>query len=407
MTEPAHDIDEGPAAPRGPRVVPWLIFFGLLLVVGAIYGVRSRHANEASLATWTKQRAVPSVDVVLPQLPTEVQHLVLPADVEAFYTAPIHARVNGYVKMWYRDIGARVKAGEVLAEIDTPDLDQQLAQAQGELDKAKADLDLADLTATRWAALRKSQAVSQQTSDEKAGDAVAHKAQVSASQAAVDRLKALTSFKKITAPFAGIVTGRHIDVGALVSSTGSGQPALFDIASTGQMRVYVRVPQVFTAQLHPGLPVTLKLPQYPNRVFVAKLDTSSDAISAESRDLLVELSADNPDGSLSPGAYATARFDLPLEKGRLVLPANAVIFRGDKGTEVATVDGSGHVRLKPIEILLDTGVHVQIAGSLSPEDRIIVNPADSLDEGDEVKVASVNGKADNSGEAQASIGSQR
>ena len=405
-----HDMQaatEKPAAARRkPRIFPWLILFALVLALGAIYGVRSRHASDEALATWTKKQSIPSVDTVTAQLPTEVQHLVLPADVEAFYTAPIHARVNGYVKMWYHDIGARVKAGEVLAEIDTPELDQQVAQAQGELDKAKADLELADLTSARWASLRKSQAVSQQTADEKAGDAVAHKAQVIASQANLDRLKALTSFKKISAPFAGTVTGRHIDIGALVSSTAAGQPALFDVAMTKTMRVYVRVPQVFTANMRPGMPVTLKLPQFPNRIFAAKLSTTSDAVSAESRALLVELSADNPNGDLAPGAYAQARFDLPLDKSKLILPANAVIFR-DKSPEVAVVEADGHVALKPIDILLDTGNHVQIANGLSLEDRIVVSPSDSLAEGDAVDVASVNGKSGAGGAVQASNGAAK
>jgi len=365
-----------------------------VLVFGALatYGIAVRDRSDKTLARWTLDQAIPSVDLVTPKHATEVQQLVLPADIEAFYTAPIHARVSGYVKMWYFDIGAKVKMADILAKIDTPDLDQQYEQAVGELAKAQADFNLAVQTAERWKALRASLAVSQQTTDEKAGDALAKKAQVDAAHANVDRIKALQGFKDISAPFDGVVTARRIDVGALVSSSNSNQPGLFDVAAVDKMRVYVRVPQIYTARLQRGMTVTLKLPQYPGRTFKGTLTTTSDAISSQSRAQLVELMVDNSDGQLSTGAYAQARFDLPLDPEKLVVPASAIIFR-DSAPAVAVVDEQNRVHLKHIDIILDTGTDVEIASGITATDRIVASPSDSIADGDEVKIAGIDGKA--------------
>jgi RND family efflux transporter MFP subunit len=246
-------------------------------------------------------------------------------------------------------------------------------------------------TAERWKALRVSQAVSQQTADEKAGDALAKKAQVDAAQANVDRIKALQGFKDITAPFDGVVTARRIDVGALVSSSNSNQPGLFDVAAVDKMRVYVRVPQIYTARLNRGMSVTLKLPQYPGRTFKATLTTTSEAISSQSRAQLVELMVDNSDRQLATGAYAQARFDLPLDPEKLVVPASAIIFR-NAGPAVAVVDAQNRIHLKPIDIILDTGTDVEIASGITATDRIVASPADSIADGDEVKIAGIDGK---------------
>lgn len=390
----------GGKKPSGKLV--WRLLLAML-VLGAIaaYGIIDRDHSDAKLAEWTQAQAIPSVDLVTPKHPTEIQHLVLPSDIEAFYTAPIHARVNGYVKMWYYDIGAKVKAGTILAKIDTPDLDQQYEQAVGEFNKAQADYNLAVQTADRWKALRASQAVSQQTADEKSGDALAKKAQVDAAKANVDRIKALQSFKDITAPFDGVVTARRIDVGALVSSTNNNQPGLFDVAAIDQMRVYVRVPQIYTASLKPGMVVMLKLPQFPGRTFKAKLTTTSDAISSESRAQLVELMADNSDEQLFPGAYAQATFDLPLDPDKMVIPSSAVVFR-NKMPEVAVVDERNVVHLKPISILVDTGTEIQIASGLAVTDRLIASPSDSVADGDEVRISEIDGKPAGKLGAQAS-----
>ena len=375
---------------KRPRVLRYLLLAALVFGGVAASGILSRNHSDAELAKWTDQQAIPTVDVVTPKKATENQALTLPADVQAFYTAPIHARVNGYVKMWYFDIGAKVHAGDVLARIDTPDLDQQYEQAKGELAKAQADYNLAVLTADRWKSLRASQAVSQQTADEKTGDALARKAQVAAAQASVDRLRAMEGFKDITVPFDGTVTARHIDVGGLVSATDSNQPALYDIASTKRMRVYMRVPQVYTASIKDGMSVTLKLPQYPGRTFKGTVDTTSNAISDLARALLVEAIFPNEEGLLSPGSYAQARFELPLDPHKLVVPASAMIFRGNH-PEVATVEGD-KVVLKQVSILMDTGNEIELSSGVSLDDKVIVSPSDSIADGDEVKIGRVDGK---------------
>lgn len=384
-----------PTPPRGTKsrgkIWRWVILGGLTFGIVAAYGIADRDHSDAELAEWTEQQAIPSVDVVSPHHPTQAQHLSLPADIEAFYTAPIHARVNGYVRMWYHDIGARVKAGDVLASIDTPDLDQQFEQAKGELSKANADFNLAELTAKRWHDMRASQAVSQQTADEKAGDALAKKAQVEAAQANVDRLKALEGFKNITAPFDGVITARRIDVGALVSSNNSNDPGLFEVAAVDKMRAYVRVPQIYAARLRNGMKVALKLPDYPGRTFEGTLTTTSSAISRQSRALLVELSVKNPDDLLQPGSYAEATFNLPLDRNLLEVPSSAVIFRNEK-PKVATVDDHDKIVLKPINIAVDTGTTVEVSSGLDVKDRVVTSPSDSIENGDDVKIASVDGK---------------
>ena len=376
--------------PKRSRVMRYLLIAAVVLGIIAASGIFSRNHSDAELAKWTNEQAVPTVDLVTPKKATESQNLTLPADIQAFYTAPIHARVNGYVKMWYFDIGAKVRTGDVLARIDTPDLDQQYEQAKGELAKAQADYNLAVLTSDRWKSLRASQAVSQQTADEKTGDALARKAQVAASQASVDRLRAMEGFKEITSPFDGTVTARHIDVGGLVSATDSNQPALYDVAATKQMRVYTRVPQVYTASIKNGMPVILKLPEHAGRTFKGTVETTSNAISDLSRALLVEAIFPNEEGLLSPGSYATARFELPLDPHKLVVPASAMIFRGDH-PEVATVEDN-KVVLKQVGIMMDTGNEIELSSGVTQNDKVIASPSDSIGNGDEVKVGQIDGK---------------
>lgn len=391
--EPTREENQAGRAPtvRRPRVGRWLLGAAVLFGALAYIGISERGRSEAELTTWTDAQAIATVNLATPRKATENQHLTLPADVEAFYTAPIHSRVDGYVRMWYRDIGAHVRAGDVLARIDTPDLDQRYEQAKGELGKAQADLNLAVLTSDRWKALRSSQAVSQQTADEKAGDALARKAEVAAAQANLDRLKAMEGFKEIVAPFDGTVTHRNVDVGALVSSTNSANKPLFEVAATERMRVYVRVPQVFTSHMRKGMPVSLKLPQHADMTFAGKLETTSDAISQTARALTVEAIFPNPDGLLTPGAYAQARFELPLDPDKLVIPSSAMIFR-DRSPEVATVV-DGKVVMKKVTILLDTGSQIEVGNGLASSDRVIVSPSDSVADGDEVRVGRVDGKA--------------
>jgi RND family efflux transporter MFP subunit len=369
----------------GRKVALRLALVGIGAVGIAFIGISSREREEGDLARLTQQEAIPTVEVVAPERGTSGRHLVLPGEVRAWYSAPIYARVNGYVKMWYKDIGAKVKAGDVLAEIDTPDLDQQYEQARDELARAQADAALAELTAKRWEAMRVTDAVSQQTADEKVGNFKALKAQVAAATANVARLAALEGFKKIVAPFDGVVTARKIDVGALVNSTPGNAPDLFGVADVHEMRIYVDVPQAFSAQVRAGMSAQLKLPQFPDRSFAATVVTTSDAISQGSRSLLVELRRDNKDGLLQPGAFVEVDFDLPPDPNALRIPASALIFRRT-GPEVATIDSNDKVVLKSVVVGRDLGTEVEIKSGLVPDDRLIRSPSDSIASGESVSV---------------------
>jgi RND family efflux transporter MFP subunit len=374
----------------GRRVTLFLLLLAIAAVAVAYVGVSDREKHETNLTQQTLAQAVPTVDVVTPEAGTGPRELVLPGEIQAWYTAPILARVNGYVKAWYKDFGAEVKAGDVLAEIDTPDLDQQYDQAKADLETAKANLALAEVTAKRWEALRSSDAVSQQSADEKSGEAAARKAQVEAAKAKVGHLQAMEAFKKIIAPFDGVVTVRNIDVGALVSSTPSGNThelqELFEVADVHEVRIYVQVPQAFAAKLSAGMTADLKLPQYPDRVFTAKVATTSNAINQKSRSLLVELHSDNKDRLLQPGSFVEVHFKLPPNGNVLRLPTTALIFRS-LHPEVATVGPDNKVVLKQVEVGQDLGTEVEIVSGLSPDDRVVKSPSDSIADGDEVKTS--------------------
>jgi RND family efflux transporter MFP subunit len=381
----------------GRKVMPRLALAGIIAIAVAFFGIGSRQKSEADLTQWTNAQAIPTVELVAPQRGVGAQQLVLPGNVDAWYEAPIYARVDGYVKMWYKDIGAKVKAGELLAEIDTPDLDQQYEQAKGELAKAQANEALADLTAKRWEAMRVQDAVSQQNADEKVGELNASKAEVEAAQANVAKLAALEGFKRIVAPFDGVVTARNVDVGALVNSTPTSPLALFEVADTHEMRIYVSVPQSFSAELRQGMTAQLKLPQYPDRNFAATLATTSNAISQKDRSLLVELHRDNADGVLQPGSFAEVHFDLPANQEVLRLPASTLIFRSNQ-PEVATVDSDDKVKLVGIEVGRDLGTEVEVLSGLTTSDRVIRSPWDSIADGDRVNVG---GQPMSAGEAGA------
>lgn len=374
--------DPAPARVKfGRFLIPLAVIAGIV----AFQGVTSRKHDEAQLAQWTRERAAPTVSVVAPTHPTGTRMLTLPGDVDAFYNASVHAQVSGYVQQWMKDIGADVRQGETLAVIDTPTLDQQIEQAKEELSKAKANLEFAKTTAERWNSLRASAAVSQQAADEKVSDAKAREADVAAAAANVQQLKASKAFANIVAPFDGVVTARNIDIGSLVSDSSGPQSTLFVVADTHEMRVYVAVPQNYEADIKVGMHATLKLPEYPDRTFDAVVATSSRAISKSSRSLLVELHADNPDRLLRPGAFAQVLFQLPESPTALVVPAGALLFRG-ADVQVATVDANSRIRMKPVEIAKDFGATVEIASGLSPTDRIVAAPLDSIADGDEVRV---------------------
>jgi membrane fusion protein, multidrug efflux system len=358
---------------------------GLAALIVSVRILAYIHTKD-SLAAWTNEQAIPTVDVIHADAGSAATTLVLPGNVQAYYEAPIHARVSGYLKQWYQDIGAHVKAGQLLATIDTPELDQQLEQAKADLATAQANQALAKITAARWKNLLAEDAVSAQEADEKSGDLEAKTALMNAAQANVDRLEALESFKRIVAPFDGIVTSRKTDVGALIAAGENNGPELFSVADVSKLRVYVHVPQNYSARINSHDTATLTVPEYPGESFPARLVTSADAISDQSGTVLVELETGNQGGRLKPGDYAEVHFTLAQAGPHMQIPASAVIFR-DQGTQVATLGPGDHVVMKDITIARDTGASIEVDSGLSPKDVIINSPPDSLQQGDLVRVS--------------------
>jgi RND family efflux transporter MFP subunit len=367
-----------------------IVLFSVVAVAVAVTGVFDRRRDEERLARWTDEQAIPTVALVSPKRGSAAREVVLPGDVEAFYNAAIHGQVSGYVREWRKDIGAKVRQGEILAVVETPELDQRIAAAESELAKAKANQALAHVTAQRWASLRNSAAVSQQAVDEKESDANAKNAEVQSAQANLERLNALKSFANIVAPFDGVVTARNIDIGSLVKADSNDGVALFNVADIHQMRVYVRAPESYAAALKDGMKAILQLPEYPDRAFEATIETTSRAIDKKSRSLLVELYADNKDGALAPGAFARVHFQVPPDPNALTLPANALLFRNN-GLEVATLGLDNRIILKKVRIARDFGSEVEISGGLSVGERIVANPPESIGDGEEVRVAATSG----------------
>jgi RND family efflux transporter MFP subunit len=358
----------------------------VLAIATAIWGIYSREESEAALTDWTQKQAIPTVAVAHPTQNTEAQKLVLPGDVQAFYEAPIYARVSGYLASWSEDIGAHVRRGQTLGVIDTPDLDQEMAQAEADLATAQARQNFADLTAKRWHALLASNSVSQQSADEKEGDALAVRAEVNAQRAHVDRLRALENFKRLAAPFDGIVTARNTDIGALINAGSNTAAPLFKVADMHEMRIYVRVPQSYAAELKPGLHASLTEPQYPGRTFDATLDTTSVSVALESRTVLVELLAPNPDGKLWPGTFADVTFDLPGDAHVLRVPASALIFRSN-GAQLATVGSDNSIAMKDVTIGKNLGTEIEIESGITQADRVVTSPLDTIENGEQVAVA--------------------
>jgi len=362
------------------------IGFGVvaLFVVGwALYS--SRLAAQRLIAQ-TEARAVVTVATTRPQPLDDAGALTLPGNMQARTDAPIYARTSGYLKRWLVDIGAPVKTGQVMAEIDAPELDQQLQGAEASLASSEAAAKLASTTADRWRGLSSTGAVARQDVDQKVSEADSAQAQLRAAQAEVQRLRELSAFKKIVAPFDGVVTERDTDVGDLINAGGSG-PALFRVADTRQLRLYVRVPQAYVAQMKPGLAADVRFPDRPGSTYPARLVRTSSSLDAVSRTLLAELTVDNPRNELLPGAYAEVAFRLAPDAGPrpLKLPAN-VLLSGGNGLQVATVDAHGKVALRPVMLGRDFGSDVEILGGLSPQDDVILSPPDSLAAGTVVHV---------------------
>ncbi|WP_175716255.1 efflux RND transporter periplasmic adaptor subunit [Burkholderia anthina] len=359
----------------------------LLVAAGIVAaGISSRvHARQETSA-WSAEQAIPTVVAYQPGHDGATQGMVLPGRLSALVNAPIYARVSGYLHAWYADIGTPVKAGQLLGLIDTPDLDQQLQQARADLQNSLANEKLAETTAARWTKMLQQDSVSQQAADEKTGDLLAKRATVAANEANVKRLEALESFKRITAPFDGVVTARKTDIGALIDAGSGNGPELFAVSDARKLRVYVSVPQSEAAAIHPGMTATLTVPEHPGMHFDAKLVDTDDAITPESGTLLVQLMVDNPAGLLIPGEYTEVHFAMPTDAHALLIPASSLIFRQD-GLQVAVVDAHQRARLKSVTIGTDLGTQVVIASGLAAGDRVIDNPPDSLASGDPVRLA--------------------
>ncbi len=370
------------------RVIVWMLLALLLLALAVVVaGLLSRRSLAAQLLERANEQSMRTVVVISPAQAGKTGVLDLPGRTEAWSRAPIYSRVGGYLKRWHTDIGTRVKAGQLLAEVETPELDQQLLQAQAELVTAKANAALSDATAKRWQDLLTSGVVTRQGVDEKNGDLAAKLSAVRALEANVERNQTLKRFARIVAPFEGVVTARATDVGALITAGGASGSELFVVSDTRKLRVYVSVPQSLVALLRPGIAATLSLPERPGKRYAASVQSLSQAITSTTGSMLVQLSVDNSSGEILPGGFASVRFDLPRSPGTLSVPPSTLIF-GKDGLRVATVGEGDTVVLKAVRILRDLGTTVEIATGLSADDRIIESPPDGVENGDRVRIAS-------------------
>jgi RND family efflux transporter MFP subunit len=373
---------------RGLRILPILFLLTASVVLGFVIwsGIAARAAAGVQLARVTDQAAIPVVSVTHPQSAAPLEEIVLPGNTQAFTDSPIYARTNGYLNKWYFDIGARVHKGDLLAEIETPEIDRQLEQARGGLATAQANYHLAETTADRWQFLLKSNSVSKQETDQAVANMAAQKATVDANIANVHRLEQLQAFEKVYAPFEGVITARNTDIGALIDAGAGGQgKELFHLAAIGTLRVYVEVPQVYANAAQPGATATLTVDEYPGRVFHGTLVRNSSNINTASRTLLVEVDVDNTAGLILPGAYVSVHLKLPGRTRSVVIPSNTLLFRSE-GLRVGLIR-DGRAQLVPVTIGRDYGATVEIVSGLQPHDSLILDPSDSLIGGTAVRVA--------------------
>lgn len=383
-------VEAVPPMPKKPGLSRgmWigLLVLAVIVLLVIVFGILARSTSQRSLVKETAIAAIPSVNVIYPAPSTLSSEIALPGNTQAFTDTPIYSRTSGYLKSWYFDIGAHVRKGQLMAQIETPEVDQQLQVSQADLKSAQANLDLANVTSGRYQNLLKTNSVSKQETDVAMSDATAKQAAVDASMAAVRRLEQLQSFEKVYAPFDGIVTARNVDIGALIQA-GENTTAkeLFHLAAIGKIRVFVSVPEAYSSAIKTGGKATLTLDEYPGKSFVGTITRNSSAIDQATRTLNVEVDIDNPKGELLPGAYVFVHFKVPEHAATVMIPSNTLLFRAE-GLRVGVVR-DGRVQLVPVTIGMDAGANVEISSGLTKADAVILNPSDSLASGQEVQIA--------------------
>ena len=388
MNKDVESTNKEQHAPRSGKCLLWFLLVPAVLVTSAFIGTKARQKTSQQLNATTKSLEVQTVNVIHPQRGKSSSDLTLPGMIQAFSQSPVYARVDGYVRSWYVDIGTHVTKGQLLAEIDAPDVDQQLNQARAVLQQAETNLALAKVTAPRYQELIKSNSVSQQEVDQNNQNLAAQTANVQAASAAVRRLEQMQGWEKIVAPFDGVITLRGTDLGDLVNAGNAGVGReLFHISQNNIVRVFVTVPEEFSKQVKRGTKASMDLTELPNRHFAAAVTRTTDAIDVTSRTLTVELDVPNPSGELLPGAYANVHFQLPLGATPLVLPSSTILFQAD-GPQVGVVNSQNHVELRKVTLGHDFGDTIQILAGVAPADAVIANPSDSLTNGMGVAVQS-------------------
>ncbi len=377
---------DGGSSGKGGRLFKALLAVALLLLVLGVLTLLQRRAEYRTLAKETETLAIQTVGVIHPSPEMGQEDLVLPGTMQAFVEAPIYARTNGYLKKWYHDIGSRVRQGELLADIDTPEVDQQLSQARADLATAQANAHLSEITSARYIELLKTDGVSRQEVDNAAGDLAAKRAIVQSAEANVRRLEDMKSFQKIYAPFGGVITRRNVDIGTLINAGNTGtSEQLFFLAQTNPIRVYVRVPETYANTIHSGLGSYIELTQYPGQKFEGKVARTAEAIDPGTRTLLTEVDVANPNGALLPGGYAQVHLQVKVSGVRLTVPVNALLFRSE-GLRAVVVDANRRTHLRQLTVGRDYGTALEVLQGLDAADWIVLNPTDSLEENQEVRV---------------------
>jgi RND family efflux transporter MFP subunit len=380
--------ERGGARRGAGALLRWFLIVFVIFAILGIYAVSQRMSEHKALAQQTEQVSVPYVSVIHGTPIDADSEMVLPGSLKPNVESPIYARTNGYLKKWYKDIGSHVQKGEILAEIDTPEIDQQLAQARAELVTAQANVNLSKLTAARYQDLIKTDSVSRQDLDNANGDFAAKQAMVQSADANLKRLEELESFKRVYAPFSGIITQRNVDPGTLINAGNGGTATkeMFDLAQIDPMRVFVAVPQSYSPSIHSGLKACLTLTELSQKNFCGQVVRTANSIDPSTRTLLTEVDVPNPAGTLLPGSYAEVHFNVKVTAQRLSLPINAVLFRPD-GSMVAIVQQDNHIELKKITIGRDFGNALEILQGVEPTDRVVINPPDALEQGEQVNIA--------------------